>query len=725
MDGQLSEQSKGQLRVTRLQPGERNVGRPAFDTPVGTVRVRHDFDAVWTGTHFVVAAAVDFRIMGRIVDAAGNPSGEPFVIAEDGYSPRMAFNGTHILIVYEGQQVSSLLLTADGRPVTEPAPLFQGGVILQESAAVASDGKRFAAIVVTQFGVRLLIFDANGVRGTETILSDTRHWSIASDGSRYLVVSGGGARLFDTNGNPLSSTLSLPSIDDARRFTAVWTGNAWGIALATGGELHILNVDTEGQSVISRDPIPATTGTIVAMHGEIVASWNAAGGIYVISDAEPVSVAAPRQWLLATATSSTGTLVVWEELGNGRTAIRAGVRTLDGSWQESEISATAIIWPEYLPWSTAIAASDGNEFLVVANEKLFVLDANGRRLPVEPLPLSFHATGIAWNGSEYGLIGVDTAGVLRTALISPSGVKLGSGSIPLVRNPGLPMIASNGDGFYAAWHKFDCYEYPCGPTELAGIALDSSLGLLDSAPRIFSPGDLNSIAGLGTNGRYVLAWSSTTRGIVAAHLSSSGVEESVIAPESGRNVTVTRIGDDVAIGWTHDDFRTYPYVAEFRVATIDDKGHASSPLTLDRDATSVLGSGIAAYADGTMQFLRSSFQTGAPHHGTSRVMLRVGSFALPQRADAPQLSTRTDHGIAHLEWTAPAQHVDGYRVESRIGNGLWNEIDSLIDANRRTLDITVLPSTTYMFRVRAFNDAGLGDYSQPAVVNPGRRRTVR
>jgi len=735
VDAQLREQSRGQLRVTRLQGGEGGVGRPVFDTPITTVRVRHDFDAVWTGTHFVVAASVDFRIMGRIVDAAGNPSGEPFVIADEGWSPRMAFNGTNILIVYEGQRASSRLLTSDGRPVTEPALLFSG--FLQESPALASAGKRFAVIVATQIGPRLLLFDESGRRGAEIALSDTRHWSIASDGTRYLLASTGGAQIFDANGNAASSTLSLPNtpngspldipITFANRFSTVWTGTMWGISFLVGSYLHVVHVDAVGRTALAQDRIEATTGTILAMDRQIIASWNAAGGIYVATRSQPVSVAASRQWLLATATSSTGTLVVWEELGNGRSAIRAGVRGRDGSWRESELTASAIVWPEYLPSPAAIAASDGSGFLVAVNQMLISLDANGARLPAQPPHLSFTPTGIAWSGSNYGVAGIDGSGLLRTALLSARGEVVGSGTIPFGRNLYVAMIASTGDGFYVAWHRFDCYEFPCGPTELAGIALDSSLRLLDSSPRTFSRGDLTSIASLGTNGRrYVLARSVHARGIVAAHISPAGVEERVIAPESGRNLSVTRAGGGVAIGWVHDVYDNYPYVAEFRVATIDDRLATSAPVTLDRETTTVLGSAIAAQADGTLLFLHSSFQTAAPYHGSSRVMLRAGSFALPQRADAPQLRARADGATAHLEWTAPAQEVDGYRVEVRIGDGLWNEVDSVIDASRRTLEIALLqPAATHLFRVRAFNDAGPGAYSPPAVVNASRRRAIR
>jgi hypothetical protein len=727
MDSQLEEQRRGQLRVTRIDAGERGVGRPVFDTPIGTVRVRHDFDAVWTGTHFVVAAAVEGRIMGRIVTAAGNPSGEPFVIAEEGWSPRMAFNGTHILIVYEGQQDYSRLLTADGKPVTEPAYVFPGA-ILQESPAMASDGKRFAAIVSTQIGPRLLIFDENGHRGAEIVLSDSRSWSIASDGTRYLLVSNDGAQLFDANGTAAGGTLQLPDTTFARRIATVWTGTTWGISYVLGGQLRVLDLDAEARSIRSQETIQAVTGTIIAMNAKIVASWNAAGGIYVATRPQPVSVAASRQWLVATATSATGTLVVWEEMGNGRSVIRAGVRGRDGSWRESEITASTILWPEYLPSPAALAASDGSGFLVSIRQTLFALDANGARLSTQLLPDSLRPMDIAWDGTHYGLVGVDSSNQLRTALLSPRGELLRIGSIPFGGNQyaSVAMIASNGDGFYVTWHRFDCYEYPCGPTELTGIALDSSLGLLDSVPRGFAPGNLRSVASLGTNGRrYVLAYS-TSRGIVAAHVSPAGVEETVISPEQGRGISVTRMGDRAAIGWIHDDYSTYPYVAEYRVATIDDHLQVSSPVTLERDSTTVLGSAIEAYPDGTLLSLRSSFQTGAPYHGSSRLMMRVGSFALPQRADAPRLNAQTDHGTAHLEWTAPAGDVDGYRVEVRIGDGLWNEIDSLLDASRRTLDVTLSqPAAMTMFRVRAFNDAGPGAYSAPVVVNPAKRRSAR
>ena len=135
---------------------------------------------------------------------------------------------------------------------------------------------------------------------------------------------------------------------------------------------------------------------------------------------------------------------------------------------------------------------------------------------------------------------------------------------------------------------------------------------------------------------------------------------------------------------------------------------------------------VAAMADGTVAYIYSGVQTAEPYHGASRVMMTIGSPApLPETPAAPRGVARAKGGVIVFEWTAPAQIVNGYRVESRIDDGPWIEIEEWLSPDRRSVSVPARSSTTYAFRVRAWNDAGAGAYSDPVIVQRPRRRAVR
>jgi hypothetical protein len=67
--------------------------------------------------------------------------------------------------------------------------------------------------------------------------------------------------------------------------------------------------------------------------------------------------------------------------------------------------------------------------------------------------------------------------------------------------------------------------------------------------------------------------------------------------------------------------------------------------------------------------------------------------------------------------------VTGYRVEQRIGDDDWTEIDRWLDADELSLVLASTPDPAVSFRVRAFSDGGASPYSAP--VRPlSRRRAV-
>ncbi|HYH07426.1 MAG TPA: fibronectin type III domain-containing protein [Thermoanaerobaculia bacterium] len=131
--------------------------------------------------------------------------------------------------------------------------------------------------------------------------------------------------------------------------------------------------------------------------------------------------------------------------------------------------------------------------------------------------------------------------------------------------------------------------------------------------------------------------------------------------------------------------------------------------------------------NGRFALVFDSIRTTAPHHGARRVQMRVADPASLAKADAPaNVAIRHYNGQFRIDWTPPAQSVDGYRVEHKVADGQWLELGRWFDPDELVAAWpSVRAGTTYSFRVRAFNAAGPSAYS--AVVSAsgiGKRRAV-
>jgi hypothetical protein len=90
------------------------------------------------------------------------------------------------------------------------------------------------------------------------------------------------------------------------------------------------------------------------------------------------------------------------------------------------------------------------------------------------------------------------------------------------------------------------------------------------------------------------------------------------------------------------------------------------------------------------------------------------------------LRARRENGSFLLEWSAPPQPVNGYRIEYRLGqNGAWNELDTFYDSTARSATIAPWRNATFEFRMRAWNDGGVGAYSNVVTIAPSKQRSVR
>jgi hypothetical protein len=718
----------GKVRVTRL--GYDNApGVPVFDFPNYD---RDSFDAVWTGTHFLVADIIlinnQYRLYGRIVDANGVPAGDAFPITaleKMGRWPRLAFNGKYVLLVMEDNSgsVSSVALTPDGQSAGFAAQKFAGTTFSLPSL-VASNGDRFA--VITGGNAQALsMFDANGqFLSTRLLTTGQSLWpALASDGRRFLAVEGRETAinviLIEPDGSFTGETqldaVPFPVIEPA----VTWNGSRWIIEYKNnlGTRMTVVQTDADGQSVMSRNTIDGVLKpAIVSVGSRVVMSWVDNNSRWIFAAelpagaGAPVSFTATNQQLLASATSSSAMLVLWRD-GAAGAPIRAGVRTRDGRWRERELaSSTTFV-------TKVAAASDGHDFMVVIDGTLIRLDEELRGDPGNRVS-DFIPEAMAWNGSNYAVIGT---GAL--ALVSPAGVVSPTVELPIFFNAALvsPHIASDGAGWFVAWPaKIGCSvipELPCYPHEVAGIHLDADLHITDPAPLAFGSGkEIHSFDVAWSGAQYVVAWS-FPGGIEASRVGTP--ETTLISEAAGDGVTVAGFAGGTAIGWTETHYSPGRRF-ESRVALL---GDARPVLVYQGDVSPTLR--VASLPGGDLAILYSISQNDAPLYGTNHVMMAIGAFGLPALPDAPSASLKQDGNTVIVGWARPPQRVNGYRVESRVNNGAWTEVDRWFDPEERTYTTTIPAGASLAFRVRALNDAGAGAYSQAVVANTNRTRSAR
>jgi hypothetical protein len=722
----------GQVRVTRLGPNNAP-GVPVFDF---LNYDRDSFDAVWTGTHFLVVDIVVFngqyRLFGRLVDANGVPAGDAFPITaleKAGRWPRLAFNGKYVLLVMDdnSDSVSAVALTPDGQSAGFAARKF-AGTSFQLPSLVASNGDRFAVITGANAQV-LSMFDANGQWiSTQPLTSGQSLWpALASDGRRFLAVEGRTTALNGMLIQPDGSFIGEMRIESvffpAIEPVATWNGSGWVIAYKNnlGTRMTVLEMDADARVVTSRNTIDGVLKpAIVSVGSRVVTSWvDNNSGLILAAElpagaGAPVSFTATNQQLLTSATSSSAMLVAWRDGVRGA-PIRAGIRTRDGRWRERELAPGTTIDTK------VAAASDGHDFMVVIDGTLIRLDEELRGDPGARIT-EFTPEAIAWNGSNYAVIGVKS-GTAKIVLVSPAGVISPAVTLPNYFDLAVlnPHIASDGTGWFVVWPtKFGCSvfpENPCYPREVAGIHVDADLRITDPSPLTF--GTLNEniysfdVAWNGT--QYVVAWGGPAT-VTAAQVGTPGT--TLLSSIGGDGVTVSGAAGRTAIGWTSTYYPPYRY--ESRVASL---GDTTSAIVYQGDVSPTLR--VASLPGGDLAILHSSWQKDAPIHGTNHVLMAISAFGLPALPDAPSASLKQDGNTVIVGWARPPQRVNGYRVESRVNNGAWTEVDRWFDPEERTYTTTIPAGASLAFRVRALNDAGAGAYSQAVVANTNRTRSAR
>lgn len=736
------------IRMTVLD-GRARAGVPT----VATTQIGQ-FDAVWVGTHFVVAAT-SVRQPGMLgtqaFSARGQALGEPYVVAESAEHPRLAWNGTTLLLLYTtGGLVHSLPLGKEGRPIDGARETVADQVFGRPEATASGTG--FITVTPrigpTAHELQLTLFNASGrIVSTQQLKAQDFGWSaVASNGAETLAVwcgkSGLEAAIVRHDGSTqLVGPHPLALRDTASKPAVTWSGTEWVVGYTTQTEaygvrtdaLHVVRLDREGNWTTHEeregwgDPavLATTDGIRVAFYREASSNPALLLSMLPFAEHEPevVTYVAATQQFAATAVSDDATLFLWQETGDESRTVFAGVRRANGEWWERRIGQNMHVYG---------AASDGSTFAVLVEPinvinsyAVMALDSRLRTLWTTPVDRRF--TSLASNGEDYALAGARYDLTVAAVLLSSSGV-LGA---PVVvaphdgseQSPTETRIASDGHGFLVTWLMPGCAQFLCDdPVTVKGARLNSDLQRVDAEDLSLNEGQpyvvRSRLAWDGSD--YIAVWPAGGS-LYGAKVPPSGpADPSPFLVADVGDITLgsmTALGKGVAITWRQQSERTdhVAFLVEGRLA-----GRATFPWTFSDETPQ-----ITRTPDGRAMYVTTRLQTAPPHHAVTRLLAAVEDPLPVEVPDAPSLGVQAEGSTFVLRWKAPAQPVSGYRVEYRIGDGSWNELDRWFNADDLTTTFRASGKVAHTFRVRAWSDAGVTAYSAATSAASGKRRAMR
>ena len=731
-------QTSTNIRMTRLVEGERRGGRNAFSRPSSP----GSWSVTWTGKHFLVAGAYSTSVSGQLLTASGELVGAAFHIADaDSLShPRLASNGTTVLLIYNDSGAVHRVTMTPGGEVTARSVLFDRSSNASAAPAIASDGRGFAAVVPANGDVNAVTFDAHGeeisrrflhVRtfpyslGPVTIASNNDHylvaWQVAGSGVSAATLTPEGASSAAVNVEPLDTT-SLSS---------TWTGSEWAITYAVNEgqnrRVRIAYLDETASSVLRRDDIPgAAYPSIAAANGRAIAAWRDVHGPTVASTLPLGSserwfaaYAATSQIVYSAASSATAMLVVWRESLDGVVETRVGVRHQDGRWFERSLGRSGSI-------REVFAASDGRNFAVVKRRSggtATVILIDDRARPAAPaVELAMDARAVASTGSGY-LVAGDAFGGAYVVRVTHAGA---SAPILVAPEKEVTAIAASGDRALVALLDPEPCHITCPGTygRVMYVRLNANLSPAEAPQRISGEqAFVDHAAAIWDGAKFVVAWLEEERiQIEAVPRAGASTRTSSLAARPAEGLQLVRTEEGAILTWRE---QSETLRAMIRIARLNG-GSSPSIQTLETAWFRQRGL-LVPLPEGRLAHVAARANYAAPHHGSTRVFMQIGSVITPELPGSPAISALHARDRVRLTWIPPAGPVNGYRVEYRIGDGSWHELDEWFEADEfaTTLTWTVRPGVPYSFRVRAFSDAGASAYSVPATINQAKRRSVR
>jgi len=739
--------SDGKVLATKVLEGRDRVGHLVLDAS-------EDFDVAWVGGGFLaVAQQADGTILARRLDAHAKPAGLPFPMAGRAHNEvRLAASGDRALMAYKAWnedwsrlETHVVLLTSEGQPAGMSGVLVGNG----QRTVLAGDGSGFLLARKTEAGIVAAALDRDGFVATYSILgqppaSYDDDYTLAAGTSGYLLAWVESGKLLavpmSSRGAPGSTLTIEPHEGESFRDpSAAWNGNGWSIGYeGASGKAEVTHLDAAVQRETSREQsgLRGFAHSLRSMGGRMFLASRAAGTLaaaqitplpFEANGERDATFTATRQTLLATTSSANATLVVWRELGDGKASIRAGVRTHNGHWSEREIASDEVL---HAPWEPTVAraASNGVHFVVLIDRITGVeairLDETGRALgPAVRISDERHAA-IAWNGQVYGIV-TDEGGRLLTS----SGAL--SALVPMsTRGDWVRSLASNGAGFLLTTGQTACYIMGfCQAEGLFATRLGPDLQRLENTDLVLAD-PLSATSGFGPdlvwNGsEYLALWGSSPAwmarispsvagavAVQAVDLDISSISTPAVSSTGDGGLALVNRG--VRQGQPNDT-----------LIVINREGSVVMNAEIHR-APKLAASGLAPLPGGRLAYVVSRVSDDAPQHGSSHVFMAITGQSLQARPTAPRVSITESDTRWSVAWQPSAGTVNGYRLEYRIDDGAWIELERWFTPAESGIPIRK-PATdsTVSVRMRAFNDSGTSEYSEIAVPRPVRRRAVR
>jgi hypothetical protein len=679
------------LRATRITDA---VPRPGHVVMTGTVP--EQFDAVWTGSRFIVVQHSSDPstsvLTGRYLDAVAQPVGEEFDVARQAKTPKLAVSGPVTMLAYFHHNATRLdvsLLGSNGR-FGVSAGTFNA---YQEHALAGSDAG-FALLYFDRDSrtLRLTLMDRDATRLASPVLGQLNPYAmaVASDGRRYLAAWLDDLGLQCAIVEPDGTAGPVVLLDAAaKNFTdpsIAWTGDGWSIAYERGS-VAIVHLDARGQQVLQRedtkdvqDGAPSIVPGFVAWQGQQIT----VGSSLPLTSHTPVPITIKATWqeLLAAAASAQATLVVWKEQG----IVRTGLRTHDGQWSERELSRSDV-------WA-AVAASDGREFVVLADAEegtlLFRLDERGEAMPpivlppafIAPLPYRHNRLAIIWDGSWYALVYGQFARRMSRRGLLTAPVNIGDSFSGVDRL----ALATNGNGFQLAGERWAC--------GMGRGCWNNGIVTLDLGPDLTPIGEERELGRSVTFLAGVVWTGSGYQVVTRGTYYWESYVTAILAP--GGTPAIALPGTVEVGGYFH---RVDPW-AEWTVRP--------ELVTID----------------GALAYLGSTADPRPPHYGAVRIGMQIlGSGARP---GAPTVRAERIGDRIEIAWTPPPGTIQGYRVEWSTDDSAFVEEAGWFGPGELQTSLPIPPGAGSLeVRVRAFNDAGAGAYSNEVRLTFRRRRALR
>jgi subtilisin family serine protease len=285
----------------------------------------------------------------------------------------------------------------------------------------------------------------------------------------------------------------------------------------------------------------------------------------------------------------------------------------------------------------------------------------------------------------------------------------------------LKFIDSQGNGAisdavtcidYARNHHANIINASWGGTGFQSTALHDSIAAARDAGILFVAAAGNSQGDNDTTPLYPASYNQELDNVIAVASTNRNDGLSSYSNYGARTVDLGAPGEDIFSCWNGSD-SDYQYENGTSMAAAHVSGVAAVVLAHNPSAHyTTVAQSIFSGTD-PLPSLQGKCVTGG-RLNLYRALGVVSPPPTPPAAPSSLTATATSSSAINLTWTDNANNEDGYTVERSTDNATFTQIASIAANSTNYSDTGLTASTTYYYRVRAFNSAGNSAYSNTA-----------